>query len=244
MRELKQERVDRPVYGSLVLSATTPVTALPIFVDSETIIGRHTESAHKGVYHLLIEGQYAQSVLALPQRNKYTTIRVLADAHADACYLADDLKRQFTDLDSRYDGARLLYKLDRTMDDLAAEWDPVPPYLAIVDNQSEHSYFALLSHSVRTHVIGVFDGVNSSVSLLWTTDPDLIFKIRAKDPTRYVFYRYPDLIDRPMFINTQLVCSRWFSWARTFGSSSDGLLRTFNALETLLYKDPTVFTGS
>ena len=132
----------------------------------------------------------------------------------------------------------------QTMKDLRSDWNQVPPYLAILENQSEHSYFALLSHQVSTHIIGVYDGVNSSVRLVWTTDPDFIQGVRKTEPTRYVFFRYPDLVDRPMFLNTQLLCARWFQWSRAFDQTTDGLLRTFNALETLLFKDPTVSTGS
>ena len=231
------------VYGSIVISATTPVEPFPIFVNPKTLNGTHTENKWRGLYQLLFEAEHSHTVLALPQRNKYMAINVVSDDLREACYLGDDLKRLLTDLDSRYEGARLLYKLDQTMCELDRSWSPAPPYLAVIDNISEHSYFVLLSNGVRTYVTGVYDGVNNSVRLVWTTDPDFIAGVRSHESTRYVFYRYPDLIDRPMFINSQLVCARWFQWSKTF-TTTDGLLRIFNALEALLYKDPTVFTGS
>jgi hypothetical protein len=112
-------------------------------------------------------------------------------------------------------------------------------YVAVINNLSEHATFTLLTSGTTLYLTGVYDTVNSSVRLVWSTEDTFVEEVRRADQTRYVFYRFPPIVDRPLFIYTQLVCSKWYSWTKAF-NGVDGLSKAMNALEVLLYKDPTI----
>lgn len=232
------------VYGSIVISATTPMKEFPQLINQNTTTGMHTTSKFRGRYDICVAGPcVVQDELVLPQRNKFLkTILVSKDINQDKLSLVNKaLKISMTNLDSRFDASRHLYKLNIAM--LEVYGNERAPFLAIINNIAEHSNFSLLSMGIDLQVLGIYDIVNKSVRLAWSTDPYFINDIKAVDFTRYVFYRFPTLYNRPLFIYTQTVCSKWLRWARDF-KDEDGVLKTFNALENFLYKDPTRATLS
>jgi len=160
---------------------------------------------------------------------------VIADSEADASRLSSKLCASLTDLDSRFDGARHLYKLQTLLNELS-EYDDEVEFLALINNTSEHASFSILSHGVAVDVIGVYDVVNRSIRLVWTLDDQFIPNLKATDPTRYLFYRYPIVYDRPLFIYTQSVCAKWYSWSKAF-TDTDGVFKCFSALENFLFKN-------
>jgi hypothetical protein len=231
------------IYGSLTIAATTPIRQFPQLEGSKPQHGNHTQSRTRGLFSTLELGdRWAAETVALPQRNKYMTVTVLADKKPQSEHTALLLKEKLADLDSRFDGARQLYKLHRLLlevdDELVIAADH-GGYAAVINNLSEHATFTLMSSGKVIHLTGIFDAVNSSVRLAWTTEDGFIEEIRRADPTRYVFYRFPPIVDRPVFIYTQLVCSKWYSWTKAF-TGTDGLSKAMNALEVLLYKDPSI----
>jgi hypothetical protein len=134
------------------------------------------------------------------------------------------------EIEREYDQEELK-KVQRTSSDVLR-------FFSIVHNTGDHPTIALLSCGVHVDLIGVYDTQNSSVRLVWTTDKDFIATVRAHDFTRYVFYRFPAFKDRPIFLYTQSLCSRWLDWMRIFESDPSRVLRSFNAMENFLYKDP------
>jgi hypothetical protein len=230
---------DTLVYGSLVLSATTPVLPFPIFEHASTLSGTHTESRTRGLYSTLVsDPSLIEATVALPQRNKYMQTSVLSENEVESNRISGRLCSSLSDLDSRFEGARHLYKLQTLLNELA-EYDSEIEFLAIINNTSEHASFSILSHGVAIDLIGVYDVVNRSVRLVWTIDDHFVTDLKAIDQTRYLFYRFPIVYDRPLFIYTQSVCAKWYSWSKTF-TDTDGVFKAFNALENFLFKNPNL----
>jgi hypothetical protein len=231
--------IDSLMYGSLVLYATTPVQEFPRLVDANTIKGFHMENRFRGTYSLLIDGDFEEVEIPLPTRNKYLTVTALSEYEPYTKALTTECSSLLQAIDSMFEGARHLFKMQKMMDDLGTRLISSCPYLLCINNNSQHSYFTLLSQGVQLYVYGVYDTVNRSVRLVWTSDEHFITSCRAVEPTRYVFYRYPTLIDRPLFLHTQVLCSKWAEWSKVF-TGPDGVLKAFNALELFLYKNPRV----
>lgn len=227
------------MYGSLVLHATTQVQEFPRLVDANTIKGFHMENRLKGVYSLLIDGDFEELEIPLPTRNKYLTVTVLAEQESALANLAALCELKLPEIDSMFEGARHLFKMQQMMDDFSKT--VTDPYIICINNNSQHSYFTLLAHGVPLYLYGVYDTVNRSVRLVWTSDAQFIGSCRAVEPTRYVFYRFPVLENRPLFLYTQNLCARWYEWNRIF-TGSDGILKAFNTIENLLFKNPHVET--
>jgi len=227
------------MYGSLVLHATTPVQEFPVFVDSNTITGFHMENRVKGLYSFLIDGDFEEIEIPLPTRNKYLTVTAIGDEPYTQKIL-NDCAGKLQEIDSMFEGARHLFKMQKLMDDLEHSYAPyVPPYLICVNNTSHHSYFTLLTQGLLIRIYGVYDTVNRSVRLVWTNDDRFVAHCRESEPTRYIFYRYPVFDNRPVFLYTQVLCSKWAEWNRIF-NGPDGVLKSFNALERFIYKDPRI----
>lgn len=234
---------DSLMYGSLVLHATTQVQEFPRLVDANTIKGFHMENRLKGVYSLLIDGDFEEVEVPLPTRNKYLTVTAISEYESYTKALTGECSIILQDIDSMFEGARHLFKMQKLMDDLGTHVISTYPYLICINNNSSHSYFTLLTQGLHVHVYGVYDTVNRSVRLVWTNDEQFIQSCRVVEPTRYVFYRYHILVDRPLFLHTQVLCSKWAEWSKVF-TGPDGVLKAFNALELFLYKNPRIVSYS
>lgn len=230
------------LYGSLVIAATTPVVhPLPVLENSSS--GSHSGARHKGRWFLkatdettLKHPYLTESELAMPTRDKHFSITTLGTT---SVAVNRELSDQLVELDSKYEGARQLYKLQRCMDAIQGKLDADLnlPYLAVVNNTGTHGWIALLAQYSLLHLYGVYDTVNMSVQLVWTNDEAFVAQCRAFALTRYVFYRFPVIQNRPLFLNTQVLCARWNDWMKSF-KNGDAHLRAFNVLETSLYLDP------
>lgn len=176
----------------------------------------------------------ARKTLSLPQRNKYLELEIVGrEPVAEPLHLWSE-KLQF--IDSRFDGARQLHKMWRVMREVSRATEGAK-YAMCIEDKSDHPSFTFISHGIPIHLFGVYDLVNSNVHLAWSTDQEFPSIIRRDNPTRYVFYRYPVLRFKPVFVHTQFLISKWYKWTRSF-TGTDALLRQFNAMEYALYKDP------
>lgn len=216
------------IYGSLTLAATTPLHPFPIFNDTRTVNGNL--AGYRGSYSLLM-AQAAEKEVVLPARGKYMSVYVSSDPMS-APVLAGILGAALPELDARFDGARQLYKSHQLMTDI----NSYAPYVAVINNTKDHPYFNILVWETALYLIGVYDTVNRSVRLVFTTDPEFVEKVRSADFTRYVFYRFPVVTNRPLFMHTQSLISRWYNWAKAF-RGPDSVLRCFNVLECYILKD-------
>lgn len=219
-------------YGSLVLSATTPLQPFPMFNDARTLNGNFTNGRYRGSYSLLMP-EAEEDHIALPARGKYMVAYTMGYP-LDAQAIARGIVRQLPDLDARFEDARQLYKSQQLMNEI--DIPSHPPYVVVINNMKEHPYFNILVQRTTLHLIGVFDTVNRSVRLVFTTDDEFIERVKAEDFTRYVFYRFAPVRDRPIFLHTQSLISRWYFWARAF-RGPEGVLKCFNVLEHFLLKD-------
>jgi hypothetical protein len=219
------------LYGSLTLAATTPLQPFPVFHDTRTINGNF--AGYRGSYSLLMP-QAVQKEVVIPSRGKYMSVYVTSDP-VNAPILAGILGNSLPELDARFDGARQLYKSNQLMNDI----DSYSPYIAVINNTKDHPYFNILVWDTSLYLTGVYDTVNRSVRLVFTTDPEFMEKVRAVDFTRYVFYRFPVVKNRPLFMHTQSLISRWYNWAKAF-RGPDSVLRCFNVLECYILKDAEV----
>lgn len=214
------------IFGSLVLFSDRNQTDIPIPSGQFSVTrGQHVVDKHKG--HWVEVSDIATQEILLPQR--YKRMSILATACGPQ--LCEGLKV----LDSEFGDARQLYKLGRLMTTLTDS------YTAVVNNVStngESGSFYLLS-TEGLYVNLVFDVEEHSVRIVWS-DFDLKQYTQAAKQFRYVFYAMPTLINRPLFIHSQTVCSRWWKFKKAFGESRHGLLRSCNALELFLYKDPDI----
>lgn len=224
---------DSLVYGSIVVHALNTTQPFPQLVGGTE--GQHAEGKFRGLWHHRLVGDtHTETEMALTQRNKYLKIATISPAgHLEA---NDQLTRVLPSLDSRFeDGTRHLYKLNMLM----KETYTGRPYLAVINDVSRYGSISLLAEAMSLKVLGVYDTVNTSVHLVWTNDRHFENDLRATAPTRYVLYRFPVLENRPLFIHTQYLCSRWYDWMKAF-RNTDGILRAFNVVETVLFRDPSV----
>jgi len=224
------------LHGAIVVAAMNPIKeVLPQLQGSLT--GTHSDAKHRGRwYQHTVDAQTKE--LAMPTRDKYLHISSIG---LQAWTVAEGFARGLEDLDSQYEDTRFLFKLNKLMavvhQRVLENSAVVGPYVAVVNNTGMHGSFSLFSHERPLYVYGIYDAVNTSVQLVWTTSETFVRELRATNLTRYLIYRFPDVLDRPLFINTQVICRRWHDWMKSF-KGGDANLRAFNVLETALYLDP------
>ncbi len=222
--------------GALTIDAQSSTPVLPVFDSGCVATGHHTNSRYKGQWALKFPNHHRVVSVELPQRDKHMQVSVASRWGGVDQDIADTLAHELQDLDAKYEGSRWLYKLQRLLETTS---DYHAEYVAIVNNQSEHPSFSILSQGLDLGFYGVYDTVNRSTQLAWSTDPDFVQITRAQEPTRYLFHRYPTVKDRPLFIHTENVCSKWYVWKQAF-TNVDGVLKAFNVLENFLFKNPEV----
>ncbi|MGT3783824.1 hypothetical protein ACVTE8_14795 [Staphylococcus aureus] len=223
-------------YGALTIDAQSSTPVLPVFDSGCVATGHHTNSRYKGQWALKFPNHHRVVSVELPQRDKHMQVSVASRWGGVDQDIADTLAHELQDLDAKYEGSRWLYKLQRLLETTS---DYHAEYVAIVNNQSEHPSFSILSQGLDLGFYGVYDTVNRSTQLAWSTDPDFVQITRAQEPTRYLFHRYPTVKDLPLFIHTENVCSKWYVWKQAF-TNVDGVLKAFNVLENFLFKNPEV----
>lgn len=226
--------MEKLIYGSLVLHAnrSVPDIDVPALRGMPRKIGHHYQGRHNGgwteVSNLLSSEAY------LPQRYKHFTLTTTNEVSRN--FLTTALE----ELDSRYPNARQLYKLNRLLASVPFDFTAVVNIASAEQEGTPVSgSFYLLSQGRPLWVGLVFDLETASVQLVWATF-DFKADMQAHGMFRYVFYPMPKLLDRPLFVHTQNLCARWWKLMKSFGEDRHGIMRAANALELILYKDPTV----
>lgn len=222
------------LFGSVVLHAKQKVPALelPILHGLHRNTGEHVRGRYNGRWFEYNE--VPSSEIYLPQRYKRMML----------CTTHEEVRQPLTDalslLDSQYEDAPQLYKLGRIIYDIPL-WHASVVNISSTSTEGEpvSGAFYLLSSQVPMYFGLLFDIERDIVQLVWST---VNFKpyMQSLQLFNYVFYPFTPILDRPIFIKTQAVCSKWWSFTQAFGNSKYGLLRAANAMELLLYKDHTV----
>lgn len=219
------------IFGYLVLSADRQPQPIDLshpasFASYE---GNHVVGKRRGQWFEATD--LDRRSLYLPQRYKQVEVTATSELSSICARLEN--------LDAEMENARQLYKLNRMMEDITA------PFAAAVNNSGtadkDSGSFYLLAHGVPLYVNMVIDNEDHSVRVVWSTF-DLKTDLQDRKQFRYLIYPMPTLHDRPLFINSQSACSRWWRFTNTFGKSGSALLRSCNALEMYLYKDPSLAT--
>lgn len=225
------------IYGSLCISATTPQQQFPQFNDIGTRYnGSHTPHRFRGQYHIAREGEdHVVSTTHIPQRSK--SFLITTSSVTDFAEKANQKMIEWLPvMESEYEDARQLYKFNEIQKRLK-DLPGAQPFTATIVNTGEHGHFGILSQWKDVYTYGVYDTQNFGVRFVWTTDEWFMNDVKAVDFTRYVFYRFPTLQDRPLFIYSQAVCSKWFGWMKIFKGQPDCILRAFCSLENYLFKE-------
>lgn len=222
------------LFGSLVLQADRAVPNLDV-VSSPHRLGTHVKGRYNGMW------SEANSVDAtevyIPQRYKRLSITTTNPATADR------LQQGLEAMDAQHGDARQLFKLGQLLGSIESDFAAVVNIAGSLQSETPVSgAFYLLSKGTPLYLALVFDAEEQTTQLVWST---LDFKavIQGRGQHRYIFFPFPQVIDRPIFLHTQNLCSRWYRLRRdTKVGDSLLLLRAANALELALYKDPEIRT--
>lgn len=223
------------IYGSLCLSATTPQKQFPQFKEPKTFY--HTPHTFRGRVDIAdsVGFNKAEDEIYIPQRNK--EFLVITYSTPDwAMKVNEQLQAKLPLMESSFAFARQLYKFNRIQEEIRRNPQSLS-FTSLIINNGDHKHLALLSQWEDVYLYGVYDVVNSNTRLVWTTDEWFMHDVKAQDFTRYVFYRFPVLRDRPLFLYSQALCSKWYGWSKQF-QGPDGVLKSFNALENYILKEP------
>jgi len=225
------------LFGTLVIQAKrrVPDFVLDPLYNLPKVRGQHVEGRYPGAW-TEINDAYTSN-LFLPQRNKRCVISSTTEESSTA------LCQGLETLDSQYIDTNQLYKLNQLLADL----NYLKPFAATTNVESTTTKegkpisgsFYLFSHGVPLYLYLVFDLVESSTRLMWST-ADLKREIRESEPLRYVFYQMPQIVNRPVFLPTQYLCVRWWTLMKNFADDVYALMKAANALELRLFKDPRV----
>jgi hypothetical protein len=223
------------ILGSLVLHSER-ASELP-FSETEDLVcrtGQHVNSRFNGSYIEYYDVEPLE--ILVPQRYKRMT--VLATDN-----VKHDLATALSVLDSQHDGERQLYKLQKLMTTLTGSWHAV----VNVSNTGSHGEalsgaFYLLASNQPLHVALVFNSRSGSVQLVWATF-DIRKSLNSRRELDYSVIPLPTLYDRPLFIPSQALCSKWWRMHNSFDGQRYGVVKAANALEAMLYKNPEISNG-
>lgn len=227
------------IYASLTIDAKGPVIELPYLGADALDSGTHTQSKFRGSYAINVVGDgYSKDTIVMPQRDRHMTIHTAA---AQPSEVEIRLRPLLEEIDVRYETGRQLYRLQQVLYAVVSDLTirSSLPFTSVINSEGYHSSLSFLTSFVEVYVFGVYDTINTSTRLIFSTDPKYLEIVRASNPTRFVFYRFPTIVNRPLFVYGQSVCSKWLGWIKGF-SGQDATMKAFNALENFLFKDPTV----
>lgn len=223
------------IFGSLVLQAErdTPEFALPELASLSRREGHHVSGRYNGSY---IEYYDVQPIEVMAP-HRYKRMTVLADP-----WIRHDLSTELSGLDAKHGEARQLYKLNELMKAVPGQYCAVVNIVNTnVDDTLLSGAFCLLASGSPIYVALAFNSRTGSVQLVWAT-----FDIKAALHQRpffdYAVYPLPTLTDRPLFVPSQSLCSQWWRRQQRWANRRYGNLVAANALELMLYKDPTLPT--
>lgn len=224
------------LFGTLVLHAErqVPLIDLPVLRGLPRMTGQHIKGRYNGKWTEINAVEPLE--IYLPQRYKHLTLSTTNETTKQP--LASGLE----ELDSLFPDARQLYKLNHLLDTIAYPFAAsVNISSAVREGDPVSGSFYLLSRTIPLYFALVFDIDENSVQLMWSTY-DFKTDIQTRSLFRYVFFAFTPIVNRPVFLHSQNLCARWWNFIKGFGEGRHGLLRASNALEMLLYKDPTIET--
>jgi hypothetical protein len=222
------------LFGSLVLHAERPVPVLDItdLKDLPQRSGQHVKGRYNGRWAEVNSMEPVE--IYLPQRYKNLT---LSTTNPNTI---PQLSSGLEELDSKYTDSRQLYKLNCLLAEVNSEFAATVNIASAEQEGNPISgAFYLFSRCTPLYFALVFDVEETSVQLVWST-VDFKTHMQTRNLFRYVFFAFKPIVDRPIFIHTQSLCSRWWQFTRAFGNEKHSLLKAANALELQLYKDPNV----
>jgi hypothetical protein len=219
--------------GSLVIYSERAVPEFDFLdlSDMHKREGHHVNGKYNGSYREYFDTEPVE--VLLPQRYKRMT--VLADDS-----IKHELAAALTTMDSKYGEARQLYKLGRMMEELDGVWSAVVNITNTSDTSASGAFYLMASGS-PLHLALVFDSDVGSIQLVWATF-DVRKAIQESGIRHYSAYPLPALRDRPLFVPSTSLCSKWWRWKQNFEQHRFAHLRAANALELILYKDPNLRT--
>lgn len=201
------------IAGSLSLGGKQVPAVLPVTSTAHTLIEGRV--AHR-VGHWFLATDLESDVLSIPSRDKQVTLigHML------------NLRSKIEVIDSSQGENYLAKLIDSVVLDAQ---DPLFSGVLVNHNTSTHSSMAFATRS-PIYFYGVHDQQADHSYLVWSSEEDVLNRITAHEPMRYLIYRFPVLENGYLFLPFEAVCAKWWRWSR----SGTGLL-AFNALERRLF---------
>jgi hypothetical protein len=219
------------ISGSLsIYSNTTFIEPLVLPSHKNLVVtnGSHLENRLNGSW-ITYSDAYSHDIL-IPARSK--ELKLLTTNESTVYSLASCLQ----ELDTTSINSRHLHKLHLLMVEIALLEDLKFSYAALVNNVSLNGTISLLSNNVPIYLYLLFDLTEKSIQFLYST-VDIKAEIRDTYGLRYMFYQFPVILNRPIFIHTKTIASHWRRWHKSFSNSNDCMLKCCNATELYLFKD-------
>jgi hypothetical protein len=225
------------ILGSLTIHSDRVVSELdaPSLAGLVRREGQHVNSRHNGSYREYFDVEPIE--VLVPQRYKRMTVLATDNVRHD---LSDALST----LDSQHEGSRQLYKLSSLMKGLGGSWHSVVNVTNTGANgEALSGAFYLLASGEPIHVSLVFDSISGSVQLVWSTF-DFKSQLREQGARNYSFISFPTLRNRPLFVPSQALCSKWWRMLQSFDGQRYSTVKAANAVEVMLYKNPDLLTSN
>lgn len=243
------------MYGSLVIySPSGDRSPLASRISNKMIEGEHRFLRFSRAWRLDVPTDshlYIQDDIIIPSRNRHLMTHTLVDIPYTDIF-SDNLVKEtvlnanreickaVSEIEGEHENARLLHRLEQARKQVAPiTHGAADGFATFVNNVGSRNYFGLLSTGVPIYLYGAVDQ-DQSVHLVWSTDEGIGSALRATHGDRLHLYRFPEIVDRPLFISTQFVCSYWHRWSKEYKNNALSYLHAFNALEIRLYKDPNI----
>lgn len=221
------------ILGSLTLYSdrAVPELSAPSLLGLQRREGQHVNGRYNGSYREYFDVQPIE--VLVPQRYKHMT--VLASDN-----VRQDLSEALSTLDSKYQNSRQVFKLQKLMDQMGGSWHSVVNVSNTGANgEAVSGAFYLMASNQPIHVALMFDSLSGSVQLVWSTF-DLKQALREQGILNYSFIAFSTLRDRPLFVPSQALCSKWWRMQQTFESQRYSTVKAANAIEVMLYKNPYI----
>lgn len=219
------------ILGSLTIHADRVITdlAIPSLQGLTRREGQHVNSRHNGSYHEFYNVEPIE--VLVPQRYKRMTVLATDNVRHD---LSDALST----LDAQHEDARQIHKLSLLMKSLGGSWHSVVNVANTgAGGEALSGAFYLLASNQPIYVSMMFDSITGSVQLVWSTF-DLKTELRQVGLLNYSFVSFPTLRNRPLFVPSQALCSKWWRMLQSFDGQRYSTVKAANAVEVMLYKNP------
>jgi hypothetical protein len=197
-----------------------PIFSLEQFGDPDLPLrsGAHFSGRYRGRYS--IRSSIYEQELPIPSRDKHLTL------YSNQEESLPRYAELFGSLDSSYPGDTWLQKLAKVR-----TYSSPDNYL-VVNTEGTHGHFSILANDCPLELIGVHDPQLKTTHLLLADGADAANYVRSVYPLRFFLYRFPPIVNRVVFLQTQTVSSHWWRYIK-----GGDLLFAFNALEMKLFRE-------